>query len=366
MQRDTGDIVYVNCLIGNSTQDDIPGSYDVTYDTVLIDDPQRYFLSIMKFSIPLQNVPILIMPIIPNQGNPNLSTIRVGIRFGGVDFFENVIWIPQDTYHTGTGFIPVQNQSNQVITPYYYIWSYDHFAELISNALNTAWIAAGSPGGGAIPPYFYWSTDATDWRFTMPQVFYDSGAEIIYDVNFGSLVPAFHSTQYGKGIYSLTVVLSGGLQAAPNDVSPAYTNPAVKYLDDVLVIKPSYTALDYFSSIRKLLITSSAIPAQREYYPTQGSTSQLGLSNTLGILADFQIDVANVAGAQSGIALFDADQPRLINFASTSPIRKIDLQLFWVDRLNNIIPLTIPPLQTASVKLAFFDKLLYKHPKVEY
>src|SRR6266404_5056867 len=125
--------------------------YNVTKTQPIIERANEYYVTVIKFDIPLKSLPLAIMPIIPNQGNPNLSTLVVGIRSAGVNYLRNVIYVPTINLPP-----PVQNAPNQVITPYYYIYTYQNMISMINTALAGAFADSGL--AGTAPYYIYDST----------------------------------------------------------------------------------------------------------------------------------------------------------------------------------------------------------------
>src|SRR5579872_55561 len=120
-----GDNIYVNIAISanllNPNAIEIPAEYKVTKTIPILSKCDDYYLSVIRFSIPLNDVPLFIIPIVPNQANPNLTTFIIGITTGGIDFPQSVIYVSE------TGFpVPIQNQPIQVITPYYYVFEYQN------------------------------------------------------------------------------------------------------------------------------------------------------------------------------------------------------------------------------------------------
>ena len=159
------DQFYINATIDNPGQGNVldrkAARYNVSFDQPLLNKADDYYLAVVKFQIPLQALPLFIFPIKPNQANPNLSPLSIGVCETedpttipspplSVGFDSPVIWIPQDY----SQLVPTQNQNFQVVTPYYYCFSYAHFVYIVNQALLTAWTAATSPGGAGNNPYF--------------------------------------------------------------------------------------------------------------------------------------------------------------------------------------------------------------------
>src|SRR5580692_10310294 len=72
--------------------------YNVTKDTPILSRMLDYYLSVIRFDIPLEELPITIAPPLPDQNPsdmtyPNKLFLIIGINYNGDDFPENVIYI---------------------------------------------------------------------------------------------------------------------------------------------------------------------------------------------------------------------------------------------------------------------------------
>lgn len=432
MQKEVSnaDTVFVNCTI---TGDDFTQAvYDVTYDQPLLKTPSDYFLSILKFSIPLENIPLLLLPnqrdneqfldapiytagTASQAGNTvtgvstnftaemtggeirwgattatiqqvvNATTLTVTpaqavplgpfeIRYPNILTTSNlVVGLVQNTVPPApapawtpfgrpvlAGSYSYSNVKTNLPNP---IFSYSEFAFNVNNALNNAWIDAGSPG--STTPTFYWSATNKSFIFELDLDTFNAGWTIYVNPELNTIIRGFDNIFVEDPIENrYHLVIDPSPRTIPENVNLVPTwDPEFQVPTDRIAVKPDFVALDYFSSLRKILIVSNGIPAQKEYFPVAGTAQQSGLPNTLGVIADFQIDISNNPGSQGGIALFDTELIIPIDLLSSSPLRKIDFQLYWTDRLNNLYPIFLAKDQTVSVKLGFFRKelLLNQH-----
>ena len=145
------DNVYLNVIFENSStgapgsrQSSIPLQYNVTKTLPILDKCSDYYCSIIRFDIPLGEIPIIIVPVIPNQTpptNPNLTPWVIGINtgsdnhIGGTDFPVSVIYSPNDLDPLFNP-PPEQNQPTQIITPYYFCYDFQNIINDINYALQ--------------------------------------------------------------------------------------------------------------------------------------------------------------------------------------------------------------------------------------
>src|SRR5580658_1620493 len=125
----SSDNIYYNVVFNHNTSNgETPtlAQYNFTNTISVLDKPSDYFCSIVRFTIPLSEVPLYIFPIKPNQSNPNLSPMIIGISYNGNNYFQNIVYVPNNNLPA-----PVQNQTTQVIMPYYFVYSYQNLITAI-------------------------------------------------------------------------------------------------------------------------------------------------------------------------------------------------------------------------------------------
>lgn len=435
----SSDNIYLNVTVSNTTADPLaftPAVYNVTYDNPILDKPSDYYMTIVKFEIPLQDLPLFVMPNIPatiyegeasQAGNTvtgvgstffNSSMVGGTIRFvsgitetitgftsptvitvSGAFTFPNQIFTV--TYgNTDPNLTPLQvgvcQQQDQGgiadpnavnfpisveyfsqvedLTPldptYYYVYAYGHLMDMLNIALKASWVAAGSPGGAGNFPYYFWDETDSLIKIIMPWSFVHAAA-----------VAGFHWTVFNNVTAQLFLFSFNGVQIngrlevwePPAEYDNSYIAQApfpvvannTRGAGLTYIFPQEYGSTDYMNSVRKIVITTTAIPVQKEFFPQPGNTN-LSNANTIGIITDFYLDLSSKAGAQRSVAIYTADLYRLIDLISDNPLRKIDLYFFWADRLNNLYPLTLSVYDSISLKMGFFSKKLYRNPQLKY
>lgn len=354
-----GDNIYVNIAISSNILNlnslEIPAEYKVTKTIPILSKCDDYYLSVIRFSIPLNDTPLFIMPIVPNQADPTLTTFIIGITTGGINFPQPVIYVSE------TGFpAPIQNQPTQVITPYYYVFEYQNLITAVNKALAAAFVASGLAGNS---PYFYLNTlseeiflvvDISTFAPTATAAVPNPipTATIFMNVTLQSYFSAFQVLFVGPSVigrdYQFDLVRFGLNTTIP----PFITVPAPTQKQ----FPQEYTTLALWSSLRKILLVSNSIPIISEYTPTNNS----GISSTLPIISDF-VPQIELPGQNRSIAYYTpTSQYRLIDLKSSEALYSIDIKIYWQDSNQNVYPLLILTGQQASVKLGFFKKILYK------
>lgn len=352
------DNVYVNLALKNTTAD-TTGIVRVgqTYTEAILDNPSKYYASVVKLEIPLSGLPLMIFP---NPTNPN-TVWRIGVvlydRVGNAAslFLVDVQYIVYNTFITDPSD-----------PSYYWVYHYGQLVEMINAALAASYILAGSPGA-TDPPYVRFNVNTSLFEFVIPQAMVNAGGfgnwSIAWNNNMNTFFPSWN-------------VFLKNIGNNPNASEFTLVNDNWDYDDSFqvgtdFVVPQEYPTVDYLNSVRKIVVTSNSLPTRKEYYPppppqittTGGVTSNIntGGSNSRNILIDFQLELDRKAGEQRGILIYDANIYRLIDMVSTNALYRIDLDVFWVDGENNFYPLRISKNDTMTIKLSFFDRKLFRN-----
>jgi hypothetical protein len=344
----TSDNVYVNVtFVNDGTNGNAPQAmeYKVTKTLPIISKCDDYYCSIVRFDIPLASVPLFIMPINPGSGTTQTTPMIIGIRTGGVDYPVNLIYVPDNTESP----VDQTNPKVQIITSFYFCYTYQILINMINFALKTALTNAGLNSSTA---YVFYEAPTKLINLVVDKVTFTDG--------FPSAPTAtiFLNAQMLNYLEAIEVKFFGYNQLHGRDFefvlsrSHIYTAP----FDSTLALfQQEYTVLDYWSSIEKILITTNSIPIVSEFTPSNSS----GIASTLPIITDFTPEVETAGQSRSTAYYFPTSQYRLVDLTSSIPLYTIDFKVYWQDRNSNIYPLSLDLFQNGSIKLGFFKKSLY-------
>lgn len=344
------DNIYLNVVFqNNTTNSEVPAHYNVTKTMPIVDKPNEYYITVVRMDIPLNGIPLLIIPIVPNQANPNLTPFVFTINASST----TVIYVP-DNNNT----VPVQNQLTQVITPYYFVFSFQNIITAFNTALAASWVAAGSPGGAGNAPFFIFNPVTQLISLAVSQAFITAGATISFNnalTNYLEGFELFFDTATNTFRFILANFGNNGWNLPGQTIPVAVGPPVVWFL-----FSQEYTCMEYWLSLRKIVLLSNTIPITTEFVPAFDATgSQTGVATSLPILTDFIPNIEQ-AGDSRSIAVYNPSaQYRLIDLIGSNPLYNIDLKIQWQDKLGNYFDLFIEPFQEGSVKLAFLRKDLY-------
>lgn len=341
------DNIYLNVVFQNNTNNEIVAEYNVTKTIPILDRPSNYFTAVIRFDVPLNSVPLFVIPIVPNQGNPNLTPFTFTVNASTT----SVIYVPDNTYPA-----PIQNQLTQVITPYYYVYSFQNLIDSFNTALVASFVAAGSPGGGSAP-FIIFNPVTQLLGLVVSTAFIAAGASISINLPTVNYFEGFRlNFNATTGLFSFVLENTGvnGFNLPGQTI--AVTSPPTQ-----LIISQEYTAMEYWLSLRKIVLISNTIPINYEYIPAYSSTgSPSGVATSIPIISDFVPNIESADQSRS-IAVYNPQaQYRLIDLLGNTPLYNIDLKIYWQDKLGNYYPLFIEVGQQASVKIGFFRRDLYQ------
>jgi hypothetical protein len=367
--------------------DDEEAVYNVTKNEIILDKCSDFYCSVARFTIPLNAVPLAICPIIPNQSDPNLTPMIIGIEYPlsiiTDRFPKNLEYDPQNFYQAPSQI----GSQNQLVTDYYYIYSYQQIINMFNEALDLAWIASGLSVlfPNYIPPYFFFTASTNLLTLVVPTCFvrttspataipkiFINNVSTNYLGGFNYFFNADNTIQ-GNDYYFLfndtpdQYYYPNGV-AIPGGIAPTVGLPALPYYYSYT---QEYSFLEYWTSLRRIIVSSNSIPVRNEYLPSGNNLNNNignnanGANSSFPILTDFIPNIEMSSGDSRSIAYYiPSPQYRLIDLLSEGPLQTIDIKLYWEDKEGNFFPIFISPLQQASLKLGFFRKSLYKEDEL--
>jgi hypothetical protein len=346
-----GDNVYYNITISNNTNTVQLAKFNETRRDIILCNPNEYYITIARFTVPLNSVPILIMPM--ETGSTTNSTLKVTLthRPTNTDYTETVLYLPD-------------NNLTPINQKFFYVYTYTSFIEMINNALFLAFTALS--GAHAVTatkaPYFLYDPDTQLINLIAQRSSYDINSGVNYEIEIwgnGPLLSYCEALRVDfvvngdpkRGRFLITANPNNENGYAPFGNVPA--DPA-----DYIILKQEYKTIEYWNSFRNLLFTTNLLPIRNEYLPT--STTGEGVNNFFPILTDYEPLLALAGDTRSILNYVSNGQYRLTDILSTDCLRRFDLQLYWIDQDNVFHPLELYPNTTIKVKILFVRKSLYK------
>jgi hypothetical protein len=366
------DNIYMNIVINGNTPNYPPNmnnsvtgeqpvlaEYSENKTEPFLSKPSEYYAAVTRFVIPLNKVPLFIMPIVPNTyvspidpGDVDQSTLVLGIQYLGVKYSEYVEYIADNDLTPP----PAQNLPTQIKTPYYYVYTYAALIEMLNLTLANLWMVSGLAAANPSinPPYFYYDPALQLISIIVPSLFAVGTASIFINESSLQFLEAFEYSFNGynnTGGNDYYFIFQNQTQFFYPQYTGTNTSTYYKYTQE-------YNVLYYWASLRKILVLSNTLPILNEVVPSNNNS---GVIVGLPIITDF-IPQLSTAGDTRSIAIYNpSSQYRLIDLNGQSPISKIDIKLLWQDVQGNSYPIYISAGQEISLKIGFFKKTLYKN-----
>lgn len=341
--------IYLNVVIQPDASNGVYNTlakYDETLTNSVIQRPQDYTMSIIRFSLPIDCVPLFKYPVDVTNINPNVSYCEIGIRAGGVNYMYPLVYIPRNSLPPPVVGVPPEYLTNeQSISQYYDMFSINHMITMINTAVAAAVTISGIAGNS---PYYRWDPASELITLYIPNTMMAAGQQVVVNKYMKDYLAAF---EYYEDRTTINAPLFYHINNGKNlDISGYHLHVQ------------EYVAIALWMDIRKIIIVSRTLPIASEILPDQitTQTSQLpvfsGVSSTLPVVSDFVLSYDQFNQISSVIVYNPSAQYRYVDLIGTNPINKIDLQFFYMDRFGNKLPIYISPTNEISVKIAFILK----------
>jgi hypothetical protein len=144
------DIIYYNAdLTNDGVQSYIPASYKSTRSDIIINNPSKYYCSVIRFNIDGSGIPLLIFPSIDNDDiTPNNTYYQViiknttnnTIKYGYVNFYSTIT----------TNLINIANSIPLAV------WNIQDFLDMCNIAISDAFSTISKPSGYNNSPFLWY------------------------------------------------------------------------------------------------------------------------------------------------------------------------------------------------------------------
>jgi hypothetical protein len=365
------DRIYFNVTIPHSMENQT-ATYNQSLNQTIIDSPEDFFISIIRFQIPTNSIPIFIAEIQPYPNtNLNNTVYSVTLQYNGFSsretFIQYISYGPDD--QQSLPLTPSHPYADK--TEYYFIYDYQHFITLINNALQTAFTTLSglvTMPIGSVAPYLIYDTIRERISIIAQQPFYDLNHNpplllpitMFVNTKLFNYLEGIPVIYYAKAINGLdNKILIENTQN--NEFIAAFTDPTLPGYIPLIQMESEYQTLVLWNAFKSLQIVSPTLPIIQEYIPVTNQSSGLvkPIVSTSAVLKDFIPLV--ILGPESRTSCeYEPTGPySLINMTGKRPIINITIQLYWTDQYGTQYPIFIPFAQVATIKLVFIRKSTY-------
>lgn len=340
--------------------------------------PEDYYLSVVRFQIDTNTLPVFTCAIQFNQANKDLSIYSVTLTWTNpvapFQVFNQqtfLTWLPQDLASPQPRPPSLtQNKFQDNSGGYYYSYNYSYFIQLVNNtfatcftALNAQVIGAGLVLPTANAPVFTWNNDANTAVLNADILGYNQTVPNHIDIFMNlPLYQLFNSLP--MYIQPLTLGLGKNFKIDTDNFGNAQVTPFPFYLPtyNAYQVFQEQTAVNVWSPISSIVFTSNTLPINSTnvcnpcIFVNGVSTNNNGNNSDISqVITDFQID--NNLFKNSCI-FYPQGENRYIDLMGTTPLYTIDINIFWKDKSGALYPFRLAVGCAASVKLMFERKAI--------
>lgn len=359
--RNDPDHIYYNVVIpfvDNPSFNPTPATFSENRTTAILDRADDWYLSVVRFYIPSQSIPLSLLNITPFPNlNPNLTDLAVILSFNGINSAQtNVIYTSQNQFTTAPPPATITNPDYPVV-PYYFIYNYQHVIDMANIALAAALVnLKAQPGTAAIaaanPPFFTFDP--------VTELLSLNANELFYDVNTApNLIKIFVNFPFLSFFSAIPTLLTNLFLFSVNANTFQYLikNNGNNTVGGIINYQQEYVTIGLWNIFKSLVFTSGTVPIATELIPaTNGSGDTIGRR----ILTDFEPLVNDKVGQSYSILQYYPQGPyRLVNLVSSTPLMKFDVSVFWQDKNENLFPLFVLYNNVVSIKFLFVKKNVY-------
>lgn len=329
-------ISYLDVNVINDSQKRSQATFTVNRSGPIIDNPEDYFCSIVRFTIPLTSVPLM-------RWFSGLNFVSV--QYSGLTSTQEAKYIQTD--FNSHGDVP------SAIVPGG-VYSYQTVCQSVNAAISTCCTTLGLP----VAPYMTFA-DAK-FTITFPSSWNDSypfsnpsKPHLFFDRNLFGLFVSFQNMSFdlnqNNSYLDYLIICTDNKN---NTVGATLTNTQ------------EWDSLQYMNQLSNISIVSQKLPCIGDDLANTALQSGTFGSESIKVITDFEID-KSPPGSQRSQAQYQASVYRYIDLIGQKSLLSLDFSFFtyWEDLLNvnNVNayrPLFLNPYESLSLKIMFKKKML--------
>lgn len=329
MSNDQNEDVYIDllatCSVQTNSNHRVPLVFNQTSSQPILKSTTGYKLSIIRFSLNTETLPIFI----PTMRSANETIYSITMEYNGVQFQQFMQYEPQNLN-------PVDQDE------YYYVYNYQYLIYLVNNCITSCLTGLGLANGATVAPTM--TIDMTSKVVTINldnnYFGYNESNKINIYMNYAmyTMFASLPATIVNKNKLGMDYQLN-------NLISQDLTSMTQDFATDMIL-----------NPVSSIVFTSNLIPIYQSSTPpiqiyVDGVVSNQNSSyNFLNILTDFIAnDMQFVPYIQYSPSIY-----RFLGLKQNTEIRNIDLRVFWQNKNSGILkPLYIGCGGSCSIKLYF-------------
>jgi len=310
-------------------------TYNATKTQPIISNPEKYHVSVDRFQISGRSLPIYVF-------DP-ASPPAVWLEYGGFSVKTDFVFTYQATTPPNPAIVPFNK--------YYHVYDVQHYLNMMNTAFATAFTALGALvvlPVGSVAPYIVWDANSG-----LASVYAQTAH---YNLTLANPIKIFWNTEVHDVLIFFPLFF---------DVFDKWQLRVLDYRNNTdgsnLFIKQQASGASGWNCVKSIIFTSSSIPVAGTYTSLNSQANNSNAvndddTNSLNILTDFKIDPTFAMAQRTDLLYVASDNTRKLDLQGNTPLRNININIFWSDVDGNLYPLVISRNQEASIKLLFTKK----------
>jgi hypothetical protein len=379
--------IYYDLVVTNlksETTEPVPIQFNENRNKSILHNTGEYDLSIVRFSVDTQTLPVWIPEIQSNQGDRDLTIYSVTLSYlpngAKTPFVQQtyIRWRPQNANaakppppsETGTGF-----QSNNGF--YYYAFSFQWVILMVIEALQSCFAdlsaqvknAAISDLDDVLSPLLTWNTNNSTASIVAQDSYYNNrdsnyleenpqAIQIYFNSPLFALFSSFPAINYGiSATQGQNYRMAIGNFTGTNTISVQNGNGTPITSN---VVNQEYSTISNWSPVSSIIFTSNTLPIVSNQLSAPLIYSESGVlqlggnnSNFAQIITDLE---TNELCYKPNLMYTPSAQYRIVSMTGNQPLSNIDVSVFWKSRLGIFYPLLLMSGSSCTLKFLFTKK----------
>jgi hypothetical protein len=378
-------------------------SFTQVRSSSILDNPNDYFMSIVRFSLDTAGaLPAMIPQIDLQQSNdpssnfftpdfPNKTVYEVTLSYNdpsGTNFTSTkpVIYIP----HIKAG-LTYQGFNAPTAPPltidvgtsnYYWVQDLHQWIQMVNKALADAWAfivtGASLTGDNAIPPYLTWDAERNIATLYANVALFNQGAfwnpystpaspapaNLWFNAPLRVLFSSFEYTfqEYAPPESFLLRVYDRGNNVVPKGVAPPSLAGFLIPRFDAFEMVQSYSTGPIMCPIESLIFTTSLLPVLPSLlgvpalFSGNSGVSNQDNNNIINTVTDLVVNLTTGSEYLPNVIYEPTAEYRLLDLQSNAPLTSIQISVVWKDIFGQVHDFYIQNGCQASLKVMFRKK----------
>ena len=351
--------IYYDVIVSNLNNETVQPPilyFNQTRSTPYLTNPKDYNMSIVRWTLDTQSLPIFRPTIKPTTTDANETIYSITLKYGSSIVEKFIIYEPQNETLTKPNaplYRPNNLQDNE--NGYYDVYTYSYFPYLINKAFQEAFNELNQNVATNAPVMTIDTTNNICIINVPVDGYDDDNISIYFNTALGNLFSSFPfkitSLQQQGTNFKLLTNINGNSTIIP---FPSYSEEQY----DVIQIFQEYSTIQSWNPIVSICVVSNTLPIVQNidglpalYYNGKILNGSGNNSNISNLITDFVAD-----SYKPNVIYIPSAEYRRLELVGSEPLSNLDIAIFWKDRLGFLNNFRLTAGSSASLKIMFEKK----------